>query len=269
MAPLKLEDNIREQFENRKITPSPKAWKQLSNALDQNTERPKRGLGIWWAIAAGIAGLALLGSLLFNNDPATVNNEIVIEELPLEEVIPQKSEAKDEIVIVQPTESNEVDSPQDKPMTEKANVTSQQVEVSDKEAVAMAVVDQTTTDNNLADTQKLNTADVAVKQEEKVVNENIKLDAVSIKVAEVVANIKELEATNSSVTEAEIAVLLDLAQKELNAKSKIDMATLKVDPNALLMDVEFDLERSFRDKVFDALGDGYNKIRTAMATRNN
>ena len=94
-------------------------------------------------------------------------------------------------------------------------------------------------------------------------------DAVAAKVDEVVGKIKDMEAANAQITEAEIAALLEAAQKELKAKSLINMETLKVDANALLMDVEYDLERSFRDKVFDALGEGYNKIRTAMATRNN
>ena len=79
MAPLKLEDNIREQFENREIKPSADAWKKLADKLDQN-QKPKRSFGVWWAIAAGIAGLALLGTLLFNSDPAQQQNEMVVEQ---------------------------------------------------------------------------------------------------------------------------------------------------------------------------------------------
>ena len=45
--------------------------------------------------------------------------------------------------------------------------------------------------------------------------------------------------------------------------------TRTVDANALLQDVEEDLQQSFRSKVFEALQSGYESVITAVAERNN
>ena len=42
-----------------------------------------------------------------------------------------------------------------------------------------------------------------------------------------------------------------------------------VDANALLQDVESDLQQSFRNKIFEALKNSYETIKTAVAERNN
>ncbi len=41
----------------------------------------------------------------------------------------------------------------------------------------------------------------------------------------------------------------------------------KVDATKLLSVVEDELETNFRDRVFEALGDGYEKVRTAVVNR--
>ena len=272
MAPLKLEDNIRDQFENREISPSADAWKKLSDQLDEKTSKKKRGLGIWWAIAAGIAGLALIGSLLFSSDPSLQQNEIVIEEpkpeapntetvipvIPLEQEQDQKQE---DIVAVE--QQNEKSEAIDKPI-DKAPQKSEE-----KTAIAQAPKTQKPKSEAVIIVTPKEIDDTAISASDGNATPTDSQDAVAAKVDEVVGKIKDMEAANAQITEAEIAALLEAAQKELKAKSLINMETLKVDANALLMDVEYDLERSFRDKVFDALGEGYNKIRTAMATRNN
>lgn len=268
MAPLKLEDNIRDQFENREISPSADAWKKLSDQLDEKTSKKKRGLGIWWAIAAGIAGLALIGSLLFSSDPSLQQNEIVIEEPKPEApntetvipVIPLEQEQEDIVVVEQQNEKSEAS---DKPI-DKAPQKSEE-----KTAIAQAPKTQKPKSEAVIIVTPREIDDTAISASDSNATPTDSQDAVAAKVDEVVGKIKDLEAANAQITEAEIAVLLEAAQKELKAKSLINMETLKVDANALLMDVEYDLERSFRDKVFDALGEGYNKIRTAMATRNN
>ncbi|WP_435579335.1 hypothetical protein [Gilvibacter sp.] len=271
MAPLKFEDNIRDQFKNREIKPSAEAWDKLAARLDEAPKREKKGFGIWWAIAAGIAGLALIGSLIWSGDPAQQQNEIVIEEpapeapktenvipaIPLENDLEQQEEvtevaAQDQQQEVAPEKEIQVEEVVEQ---KKTSIAQTPVEQAPKESEVIFVDPREIEDTAVA----VNTADVKTQDQ----------DAVAAKVEEVVGKIKDLEAANAEVSEEEIADLLLQAQRELKTKSMINMETLKVDANALLMDVEYDLERSFRDKVFDALGDGYNKIRTAMATRNN
>ena len=64
----------------------------------------------------------------------------------------------------------------------------------------------------------------------------------------------------------DVEALLNNARREIETQRIINNP--KVDATALLEDVEWELEESFRDKVFDALGEGYNKVRTAVSERN-
>lgn len=273
MAPLKLEDNIREQFENREIKPSEQAWKKLSDQLDQNQGSSKKGIGIWWAIAAGIAGLAILGSLLFNGDPAQQNNEIVVEEQPVE--TPATEEIIDANPVVEQNQQQEVIAVEEDSQKIQESPAK---ELIDKETPVSATTQTAVAKVPITEQSKespkdiLNTEiDNAVAKTEAVASDEIinGKSALEIKVAEVVDIIQQMENSEVAVSDEEIIDLLNQAQRELKINSQIDMETLKVDANALLLDVEFDIERSFRDKVFDALGEGYNKIRTAMANRNN
>ena len=89
------------------------------------------------------------------------------------------------------------------------------------------------------------------------------------KLKEVVAQIQELKNTNEAVTEDEIDALLKEAEKAI-FKEKIKSAnTQTVDADALLQDVEADLQQSFRDRVFEALKTSYETVKTAVAERNN
>ena len=89
------------------------------------------------------------------------------------------------------------------------------------------------------------------------------------KVEEVVASVESLQQKNTQVTIEEVENLLQQAQRDIATQRLLDQATTRIDPASLLDDVENELERSFRDKVFDALGEGFNKIRTAVVERNN
>ena len=76
-----------------------------------------------------------------------------------------------------------------------------------------------------------------------------------------------LEKNNTWVTDAEVNQLLRQAQEEILA-TKVLRYDNSVDATALLADVEGELDKSFRDQSFDALKDGFVKVRTAVADRN-
>ena len=72
------------------------------------------------------------------------------------------------------------------------------------------------------------------------------------------------------MTDAEIDVLLAEAQREIISNQIFNKNTNKVDANALLLDVEAELyPESFRERVFEALKEGFVKARDAVANRNN
>jgi anti-sigma-K factor RskA len=52
------------------VEPPPRVWAQIETAIGARTARPTRGAGIWPALAAGLAALAvLLGGLLLTQRP--------------------------------------------------------------------------------------------------------------------------------------------------------------------------------------------------------
>src|SRR5690606_31570796 len=81
---------------------------------------------------------------------------------------------------------------------------------------------------------------------------------------------EELAQTNLqekiSKTETDIDSLLKKAQQSLAVKSIKN--TYNIDAQALLEDVEEDIESSFRDKVFETIKTGYKKVKTAVVQRN-
>jgi hypothetical protein len=97
-----------------------------------------------------------------------------------------------------------------------------------------------------------------------------KFESISItqlKVNEVVDRLKIMQSNNDSITDTEINVLLAQALEEIKVQKILN--SNKIDAASLLMDVEQELETSFRDKVFNALGDSFNVIKTAVSNRNN
>lgn len=97
---------------------------------------------------------------------------------------------------------------------------------------------------------------------------NLTLDkeAIDNAVAETLKGIKD---TNITVTDREVDSLLKLASKEI-FKEQLQKETSKtVDAESLLMSVEDEMGQSFRTKVFEALKESYETVRTAVAERNN
>lgn len=270
MAPIKLEDNIKEQFANREIKPSIQAWDSLERRLD-TAPKKKNKFGIFWLVAASVIGLVLIGALLFVDGPdrsqdtlveSAPNNQEIQDKSNLEPVIESNEQIADQQSITLPKKDVQV---KQNSSVNQTNTTATQTIAQQEAPVVLEAKNVITT--NALQQELANQKDVATTTEVTV--NSVETDPIAIKVSEVVDAIAALEKNNKTVTEAELDALLDAAQKELMATQLVDPITQKVDADALLLDVEFELERSFRDKVFDALGDGYNKIRTAMAERNN
>ncbi len=95
----------------------------------------------------------------------------------------------------------------------------------------------------------------------------VALEKVDTKIAEVMNRVTILEQTQGAVSDATVDSLLRTAQKEL-LEEQISGASQTVDALALLSDVEDELNRSLRDQLFEKLKDGYVKVRSAIAYRN-
>lgn len=268
MAPIKFEDNIREKLEDREIEPSSDAWKKLSERLDENSKK-KSNYTIWYAIAASIIGGLIAVSVFSNRDDKlnenstdfvdinTSEGEVINENVP--KLVENISEEKKKVIVVA-EESNSIkinkekDSGEEKLLPKKKKMVLKHKESEVSEAIA-----KTNEENQAGKISQL--------PAEILSNDELIIDK---RINELVAQGEQLQqnsATVSAVSEEEINTLLTNAELKIQSEKTLD--SNKIDPAALLGDVEFEMEDSFREKVFTALGDGYNMIKTAVVERNN
>jgi hypothetical protein len=261
MAPIKFEENIREKLQERELTPSKDAWAKLSVQLDTQAPQKKSNTFIWFAVAASFAGILLVTTLFFNKEK--VNTQLV-EETPIE-VLDTKNEIQNEGEIDSEIASEE----------KTIKVSNEKIEELDIPKNEIAKTEKKSTSIKKANTNPLNN----IQKEKKEVialneNKNEKEPTseerfINKKVNEVVVAVQEIQKNNNNVTPDEIDALLAKAQRDISNNRILQANNQKVDAAALLMDVESELERNFRDRVFDALGEGFNKVRSAVAERNN
>ncbi|MEZ4778513.1 MAG: hypothetical protein R2786_03945 [Flavobacteriaceae bacterium] len=258
MAPIKFEDNIREKLQERELTPSQEAWTKLSERLDAQMPQKSNNTFIWLAIAASFVGILLVSTLFFKKEEATTQ---IVEEFPVEssenvsEIKTQSDLATEETLdetmekhIELPKVNNKVATISDNKKVEKVASEKWMVTKSSEESVAI---------------QEIKTENETIKsetEEERFIN---------TKAEEVVVAVQQIQKENNTVTPDEIDALLAKAQRDIATHRILNANTQKVDAAALLMDVETELEQSFRDRVFNLLGEGFNKVRSAVAERNN
>lgn len=260
MAPIKLEENIREKLEARELKPSADAWKKLEAGL--NEKQPQNRTYIWYYAAASFVGILIVASVFFNRNASERNNEIVKENIEqnnpevapeivpntkrVENIASEKVEKK-----TAPRENLKENSLNSLP-PKKESAVDRKIKKGDALAEVSNISERTERDGI-----EKNTQNNVVSEEDRLFSQ---------KVNEVVADVKKLQNENTAVSAEEVDALLKNARREIQTERILGGP--KVDATALLQDVEWELEKSFRDKVFDALGEGFNKIRTAVTERN-
>lgn len=260
MEPNKFEETIRETLQEREIQPSADAWSKLDARLGKPEK--KKNFIIWYAVAASLISILVIGSLLFRNSETGSGSEDLVT-VPSDTVDFKKQPE----FIPQKTPSAEIASENDV-ITEKNSEENIPQKNMAKEQIKHEKSQEITSEK---------IPDKAIAKNETKVNEENQSTKVSInkerfvntKIDEVVAQVKEIQNKNHEVTPQEIDALLAKAEREIKTRQIINSNTNKVDAAALLLDVELELEKSFREKVFDALGEGFNKVRTAFVERNN
>lgn len=262
MAPIKFEDNIREKLQERELQPSAKAWEKLSGRLGE-PKKKERSITLWYAVAASIAALLVIGSLVFSPSERA-SEALVLEDNPSEEV----NENNSPELVEMPTVTEELaveNTPSEE--KEKANTKTETKVIQNKRDLMV-----TQNNSQKEDKTKLIAENDTPQKKEASLNEAIQFSEatyINSKVDEVLAKVNAMQQENASITPEDIDALLAEAQREIKTQQILNRNTNKVDAAALLMDVETELDRSFRDKVFDALGESFQKIRTAVIERNN
>ncbi|PKV49664.1 hypothetical protein ATE84_1698 [Aquimarina sp. MAR_2010_214] len=275
MAPLKFEEKMKEKLEQRPIKPSSDSWERLTTQLDSARKQKKESKKIqWYSIAAIFVGVLILTSILVNQNPVSEqdntqfvdnNNEVikkesteVVENKETEQKVIEKSDSK--AFEENPISNNIVTSSlkKEKESLKKKNVPSELIMHEDK--TAKKVLGNRNYDTELVENHK---------NANTIKNKILPVDSLIIedKVAGVVAQIQELQKNNTQVTDDEINRLLLEAQREISVEKILKSTT--VSASNLLQDVEAELDETFKQRVYEALKTGFQKVKTAVVERDN
>lgn len=257
MAPIKQEEQLKEKLEQRELQPSDQAWSQLANRLDAQDKKERKSL--WWlGIAASIVLIIAVSFPYFNNDAESMQPTLVDVKNETDTDIKSDNLHKESIQeAVKETTADAI------VVTKAPTITKEQnVQISAPETV----VKKTIIENQ-------DVVDVVMPQkttEKEMIKPVDQLKTFEeVKVLDVVAEIQKMQQEPAGVSDREIDSLLKVAHKEILNQRIFNETTKTVDADALLQDVEADLEQSFRSKVFEALKSNYGKVKTAVAERNN
>ncbi|MEE3226396.1 MAG: hypothetical protein VX253_10815 [Bacteroidota bacterium] len=254
MAPIKFEDNIRARLEHREIKPSAEAWQKLEASLDQEAKpaKSKKSYG-WVLIAASFIGILILAGRYVFQDEMDKNPVNQVVETPTEMQNEQKSE---------PTETLE-QKQQDILAQEETSVAvqeEQQIAEPPKKRKEKPVIQKYAEAVAVTDSQKAS-ADEKLDQ-----TTQSKIDA---EVNDLISKVQEQQNSGVAYSDAEIDQLLRDAQRDIISEKMFDRERNTISAEALLYEVEEELDPSFRDRIFEALKEGFMKAREAIVSRNN
>ena len=259
MAPIKFEEQLKDKLEKRSLPPSDDSWAKLSQRLDDEEKKSKNPWFWWMGIAAGLIIMLAIAVEVFGAKDIIDKAPQMVEEDTIENSIEQQVENEETQATELAVEDQQIE-------TEKLN--------DKKEQKPETINYKSVTRQNpktkiyLANNEEVERNIVEKINEVQIAQKSVIDDTVINK--EAITNAMEgFKSDNISVTDREVDSLLKLASKEL-FKDKLEKETsTTVDANSLLQNVEDEMGQSFRTKVFEALKDSYETVKTAVAERNN
>lgn len=252
MVPTKFENSIKEKFDNRTLKPSADTWDRLSERL--NTEPKKKNNNAYWrlGLAASIVGVLLVSTFFFKKGSNEVVSPIEIVDMPKAIKVEQESSGNQETTQLAgtPAAQNE--------LNRKDELSTVELEKRDIQPNNRTAVSKTNPNSDNGLVKEIN---------KPIKNAPKELSFEEQKVQDVITQIQTLKNDSNEVTDAEVEALLLAAQKEINQNRLYD-DNGKVDAKLLLADVEAEIDQSFREKVFEALKEGFITVKSAVANRN-
>ena len=225
----KMEADFREKLNKREIIPSNHAWDRLDAMLTAADEKKPKSNYTWLFIAAGFVGLLLVATLFFKNSS------------------PQDA-IQNEVVI----ENNNV-----------------------KETPKDTEINQPLTPQVAPETQLALESEIPIKGKERISNKKQvapQLNANQNQVAENKSNRPKVATPTHVITNAvavqEVQVDDLIANSENATRESYKKQLVKVDANALLSQVDSELELSFRERALQVVNKNYKTVKVALSTRN-
>ncbi|RPD96449.1 hypothetical protein EGM88_08760 [Aureibaculum marinum] len=249
----KFEQHIKKELNQREIQPSDNAWDKISKRLD-SPKKKKKSSYLWLGIAASFAGLLIISTIYFNYDTTRTDDTNILVKTNKENIETIENESKPLLEKTQEVKVATIEI--DKGKTNSKVNENEEVEKPGK------VIDQSL--KNDTNTIALVQPTLEVNIETNAIN---KEELLQQKIAEVVAKVDQLEQNEKTLTDVEVDSLILQAQKEI-LQNKLFRQDHSVDAMALLNEVEGELERPLKDKLFDLLKKGMLETKNALADSN-
>ncbi len=274
MEPLEFEKIVKEKLSGRELEVSKDAWKRLSKQLDAEVGQQK-GEKINYKhllVAASLVGVLFMavfyGGIQETTGPIIVTTPVSTSpEIPVVKV--QEQEEKEQNLVVQeaPVEKLEEVPQIIKPLQESKTTSS--VAATKKPKHSDFVEEKPIMKEIMPNEALVASVKNSEKESEKeaILKPMFSDSLIQTKASKLAAVVTKLEQENQEVSEAEIDALLAQAQQEiLMQKQQIQyhQSYQTIDATALLLDVESELDQSFKEQVYEALKTSFKKVRTAM-----
>lgn len=262
MAANKFENTIKKTSEARQIQPSADAWSKLSNALDKQDKKSSNTY-IWFVgVAASIIGVLFLMHMfqpfqgIENSTEPAVVNATSGTEINTENAIETNNVQANSEVLVSTTKSNQ-----------KQVIANKASKITNKKTLMNSA---NTKETEYAFIDKDEKTNEIVSKEYEFQNNLVEANSSKIQTSETVVLKDNPEtAIAEAALNAEVEALLKQAKQTVSSYKTSEENSHIAHANNLLEDVEMDLEKSFRDKVFETIKTNFTIVKTAVADRNN
>ena len=247
MEPNKLETQFKTKLNSREIKPSNSAWDRLDVLLTVS-EKPKRNLN-WMYIAASFFGFIFIANIYFSQTENVSDKEKVVfvrekdlKNLPAGMQVEKK--LKNENQIVQHSIINQ-ETNQKNQLVQNSIVT--------RELRSNWRSNQKTNQKNTTNQKNLNQL---VKNE--IVNQKTEQKPI---ILESNKELQKIVAINT-LDKNDEAILDNLTSKQ------IEYSKISIKPNDLLLQVDNELELTFREKVIQTVNKNFRSVKVAIENRN-
>ncbi|MCC8360096.1 hypothetical protein [Salinimicrobium sediminilitoris] len=239
MGSEKFENKIKTLLEEREIEPSSQSWGRLEQRLEKKKKLRKPYL-LWISSAAAVAVIFFTLGTYFNAPVASEGSQVV--EQTSEEPFLEGKTQEPEVIQLATSEGKEE---QKDPETEKKS----SAKKPSKNVIFEPPVGDASEEESLLASEISSEAIEVVKPENELL------------LAENKEIISEPQIP-SEVSDTEVEALLLLASAELKSDP-----VFTVNSGDLLHQVEYELDQSFREKVFEVVKEGLSRAKTAVANR--
>ena len=265
---MKLEDNFKEKLEGRRIAPTASAWDRIEGKLETEQGKKKNGMVFWLAIAASFIAGVFLTAIIFGGDSDGIENQIV--QTP--ETINNSFEKEDATSIdfsdaqdIQIVDASKVDAAAEE---EKDEVTlSRKRDAQQKTNTATRSYRNNYKPTTAVSSNKNNAVTTVNKNNTRIVSDD---SLNNVYVPQEKNDVAVVDASDFSVTDDEVDMLLENAQTKIKRQKIYEAQTPVVNANELLLDVEAAIDPdSFKDRMFRTLKKEFNRAVEAVANKDN